>query len=132
VSLVLNSPSARPGDTVMAGIHMRMKPGWHVYWRNPGGSGIPVSITWHLPQGITAGETQWPVPGKLPAEDLTTYIYENEVVLLVPLKIASDAKVGPNDLKAGVSWLECKEQCIPGSGNAQGVLNIGTEPKPSP
>ncbi|HWF19250.1 MAG TPA: protein-disulfide reductase DsbD domain-containing protein [Verrucomicrobiae bacterium] len=131
-SLILGSQAARPGDTVMAGIRLRMKPGWHVYWRNPGGSGLPVSITWHLPNGFTAGEIQWPVPAKLPAEELTTYIYEDETVLLVPLKIALDAPFGQVELKANVSWLECKTQCVPGSGDVQAFLTVGDAAKPSP
>jgi thiol:disulfide interchange protein DsbD len=131
-SLVRSSQTARPGDTVMAGVHLRMKPGWHVYWRNPGGSGMPVNITWHLPPGITNGQIEWPVPNKLPAEELTTYVYENEVVLLVPLKIAADAKPGPLDLKANVSWLECKTQCVPADQDVQATLMIGNEEKPSP
>src|SRR5579884_830963 len=131
-ALILGSQTARPGDTVMAGIRLTMKPGWHTYWRNPGGSGIATSINWQLPPGITAGEIQWPVPAKLPADDLTTYIYENEVVLLVPLKIAKDSKPGPLDLKADVSWLECKTQCISGNQNVHATLNIGNEDRPSP
>ncbi|MDB6021460.1 MAG: cytochrome c biosis protein transrane region [Pedosphaera sp.] len=129
--LVLASEAARPGDTVMAGVHLRMQPTWHIYWRNPGGAGMPTKIAWQLPPGITAGEIQWPIPQKLPAEELTTYVYDHEVTLLVPLKIAADAKPGPLDLKAKISWLECATQCIPGSGDVQAVLTIGNETKPS-
>src|SRR5436309_1866229 len=68
---------------------------------------------------------------KLPAEDLTTYIYEKDVVLLVPLKLASDLRPGPLDLKAKVSWLECEVQCVPGSALVQATLNVGAETKPS-
>src|SRR5262245_38965902 len=85
--LLLAADTARAGETVMAGIELRMEPHWHTYWRNSGGSGAPTTIEWELPKGVTAGEIQWPVPEKLPAEELTTYIYENEVVLLVPLKL---------------------------------------------
>src|SRR5262249_30270284 len=86
--LLLSVDTARPGDTVMAGVHLKMDPGWHTYWRNSGQSGMPTTITWQLPKGVNAGEIQWPVPEKSPEQDLTTYIYENDVVLLVPLKLA--------------------------------------------
>ncbi len=88
--LVLAAETAQPGDTVLAGVQLRMDPRWHTYWRNPGASGMATKIEWQLPPGVTAGATQWPVPEKLPDEDLTTYIYTNEVVLLVPLKLAAD------------------------------------------
>jgi thiol:disulfide interchange protein DsbD len=130
-SLVLAAAAARAGDTVLAGVRLQMDPHWHTYWRNPGASGIPTKIDWQLPRGVTAGAIQWPVPAKLPEEDLTTYIYQNEVVLLVPLKLASDMPAGPIDLKAKVSWLECEVQCVPGKAEVQAALTVGPEPKPS-
>ena len=129
--LILSADSARPGDTIMAGIHLTIQPNWHIYWRNPG-IGIPPAITWNLPPGITAGEIQWPVPTKLPAEDLTTYIYELDVVLLVPLKISADAKPGPIQLKARVDWQECYKLCINAHGDVQADLTIGKDQSASP
>ena len=64
--LVLAAAKARPGDTVLAGVQLRMEPRWHTYWRNPGASGAATMIDWQLPAGVTAGEIQWPVPEKLP------------------------------------------------------------------
>jgi thiol:disulfide interchange protein DsbD len=129
--LVLAAATARPGETVLAGVQLRMDPRWHIYWRNPGASGMATKIAWQLPAGITPGAIQWPVPAKLPDEDLTTYIYTNEVVLLVPLKLADDLRPGPLGLKANVSWLECDAQCVPGSAEVQATLSIGNETKPS-
>jgi thiol:disulfide interchange protein len=130
--LVLADESARAGETVMAGVHLKMDPDWHTYWKNPGEAGMATKIEWHLPPGVTAGEVQWPLPEKLPPADVTTYGYRNEVVLLVPLKLAADLKPGVLDLKAKVSWLECKEQCVPADGEVQATLNVGSETKPSP
>lgn len=129
--LVLANESARPGDTVLAGVHLKMEPGWHTYWKNPGAAGQATKIEWQLPPGVTAGEIQWPLPEKMPPIDVTTYAYEKEVMLLVPLKLAPEVKPGPLDLKAKVSWLECKEQCIPAGGNVEATLNVGSETKQS-
>ena len=62
-SLELDVSSARPGDTVTAGLRMQMEEGWHTYWVNPG-TGLPTEIEWKLPEGVTAGEIQWPTPEK--------------------------------------------------------------------
>jgi thiol:disulfide interchange protein len=129
--LLLAVDAARPGDTVLAGVQLQMDPRWHTYWRNSGASGMPTKIEWQLPAGVTAGAVQWPAPEKLPDQDLTTYIYTNEVVLLVPLKLAADLRPGPLGLKADVSWLECDLQCIPGDASVQATLVIGTDTKPS-
>lgn len=129
--LILADSSARPGDTVLAGVHLKMEPGWHNYWKNPGAAGMATKIEWQLPPGVTAGQIQWPLPEKMPPVDVTTYAYQDEVMLLVPLKLAADLKPGPLDLKAKVSWLECKEQCIPAGGDVEATLNVGNETKPS-
>src|ERR1051326_8845870 len=129
--LVLAAETARPGDTVMAGVHLHMDAGWHTYWRNAGQSGIPTSNKWELPKGVTVGEIQWPVPEKSPDTDITTYIYENDVVLLVPLKLAHDLPPGPLEIKDKIDWLECAKICVPGKTNVQATLTIGTETKPS-
>ena len=131
VRLVLSADTARPGDTVLAGVDLKMDPGWHTYWKNPGAAGLATKIEWQLPPGVTAGEIQWPLPEKLPPAEVTTYGYDGEVVLLVPLKLAPDLKPGPLDLKAKVSWLECKEACVPGSGSVEATLNIGEQTKTS-
>ncbi|MGD0253530.1 MAG: thioredoxin family protein, partial [Verrucomicrobiota bacterium] len=97
----------------------------------PGEAGMATKIKWQLPPSVTAGEIQWPLPEKLPPAEVTTYGYNDEVMLIVPLKLATDLKPGPLDLKAKVSWLECKESCIPGNGDVEATLNIGNETKPS-
>ena len=129
--LILSADTARPGDTVLAGVDLKMEPGWHTYWKNPGAAGYATKIEWQLPPGVTAGEIQWPLPEKLPPVEVTTYGYDDEVVLLVPLKLAADLKPGPLDLKAKVSWLECKAACIPGNGNVEATLNISDQTKAS-
>lgn len=130
--LVLSARSARPGDTVMAGVHLRMEPDWHTYWKNAGASGMATEIEWQLPPGLSAGDIHWPPPEKYGSDDLVTYVYHHEVVLLVPLTVATDARPGALDLAAKVSWLECKEVCIPGGATVKARLTIADETRPSP
>jgi len=129
--LVLSHETARPGETIWAGVHLRMAPTWHTYWQNGGDSGAATKVDWTLPAGITAGEILWPVPEKLSSEGLVTYVYHDDVVLIVPLSIAPDAPSGPLELKAKVSWLECANLCLPGSGPVSAKLNVGPDTKPS-
>ena len=60
--LLLGSKAARAGDTVLAGVMLRMDAKWHTYWRNPGASGMATRIDWDLPPGFEPGEIHWPVP----------------------------------------------------------------------
>ncbi|MGI8966194.1 MAG: protein-disulfide reductase DsbD domain-containing protein, partial [Limisphaerales bacterium] len=129
--LILSAETARPGETIWAGIQMQMPPGWHTYWKNSGESGGPTEIKWEFSNGISAGEIQWQLPEKLSLGGLTTYVYQNEVVLLVPLQLAKDLTSGTLEIKAAVSWLECAELCIPGKADVKTTLTIGAESKPS-
>jgi len=137
VTLLLSAADARPGDTIYAGVDMKMEPAWHTYWKNPGDAGQATKIEWQLPPGISAGEIQWPLPSKLPPAEVTTYGYEDEVMLIVPLTIGTSLKTNSNlamgqvELKAKVSWLECKETCIPADQAVAAKLNIAAETKTS-
>jgi thiol:disulfide interchange protein len=131
VQLLLSADTAKPGDTILVGVDMKMDAGWHTYWKNSGDAGMPTKIEWQLPPGISAGEIQWPLPKKLPPAEVTTYGYENETMLLVPLKIETNFSAGEIDLKANVSWLECKDVCIPANQDVEAKLNIGSETKTS-
>lgn len=129
VRFVLDAQQARAGDTVMAAFEMEMAPQWHTYWVNPGASGAPTRIQWELPEGVTAGAIQWPVPEKYVVSDLTTYVYHNRSVLLVPLTLGKDLAAGELTLKAKLNWLECAEVCIPARTEVSATLTIGSELK---
>src|SRR5690349_10440439 len=59
--LVAEAASIAPGGTVWVDLHLEVEPGWHVYWQNPGDSGLPTAIDWKLPSGFSAGPIRWPV-----------------------------------------------------------------------
>jgi len=131
VALLLSATAAKPGDTVLAAVRLQMDPGWHTYWRNGGESGGPTKIEWELPDGVSAGKTQWPAPEKYVAEGIVTYVYHDEVVLLVPLKLSNDLKSGALEFKAKVSWLECDKVCVPGDQRVSAKLTIADTTQPS-
>lgn len=129
--LVLAAEAAAPGDTVMAGIHLRMNKGWHTYWQNAGEAGDATKIKWTLPPGIAAGAIQWPLPEKYNFGGLITYVYHNDVVLLVPLTLGKDIPEGTVELKAAVEWMECEELCVIGKQDVAAKLAIAQASKPS-
>src|SRR5262249_40493987 len=94
VELIAESGRAQPRATVPVAVRMAMEHGWHVYWRNPGDSGLPPTIRWALPAGWTAGPIAWPVPERLRTGPLVDYGYEGEVLFPVRLEAAPDALPG--------------------------------------
>ncbi|MGC2636981.1 MAG: thioredoxin family protein [Acidobacteriaceae bacterium] len=111
------------GDQFDAGLDFKLESGWHVYWTNAGDSGEPPKIDWKLPPGITAGPMQFPAPKRLPLGPLMDFGYENEVVFPLSMQVAkmSDpVDVGSEPvIAAHVSWLVCREVCIPGKADLQ-------------
>jgi len=88
---------------------------WHVYWKNPGDSGLPVRVEWTLPEGFQAGELQWPYPQRIKMAEMMVYAYEGEVFLLTEMQ--PPANLSREDtplLEARIKWLSCEVSCIPG------------------
>ncbi|MDP3785782.1 MAG: protein-disulfide reductase DsbD family protein, partial [Undibacterium sp.] len=81
-----------PGQPVWVGLQLAHQPEWHTYWKNSGDSGLPTSIQWELPEGVTAGEIAWPLPKKFPIGNLANYGYEGTVLLPVRLSIGPSFK----------------------------------------
>ena len=114
VEIIAPAAQLSPGASSEAGLYFKLDPGWHVYWQNAGDSGEPPHVQWTLPDGITAGPLQFPAPQRLPLGPLMDFGYENEVLFPFNLDVASSAKPGPVALHAKVTWLVCREVCIPG------------------
>ena len=114
VQLVLPQSDLYPGGPNHAGLYFKLEPGWHIYWQNAGDSGEPPRIRWTLPDGLTATPLQFPAPARLPLGPLMDFGYQNEALFPFSFNVAQSAKPGPAALDANVSWLVCREVCIPG------------------
>ncbi|WP_348261664.1 protein-disulfide reductase DsbD family protein [Telmatobacter sp. DSM 110680] len=112
VQLISPDTQLHPGSN-NAGLYFKLEPGWHVYWKNPGDAGEPPHIKWTLPQGITTGPIQFPIPKRLPLGPLMDFGYEDEVLFPIKLNVAEQAATGPAVLHAKIDWLVCRGSCIP-------------------
>jgi thiol:disulfide interchange protein DsbD len=135
VELIAEQTSVQPARPLWVGLHFQLESGWHIYWTNPGDSGEPPRVKWNLPAGFQAGSLLWPIPRRIEDHSLIDYGYQNEVLL--PVKINPPASLGGGAdvaLSATVSWLVCREICIPGRAALKLTLPIrkGTAGPPSP
>src|SRR5262245_25496653 len=86
VELVAEDASFAPGSEPLVGLKFTIQEHWHVYWKNPGESGLPVEVKqWTLPEGWTAGPILWPTPERSVTIGMVSYGYEGTVVLPVRL-----------------------------------------------
>jgi thiol:disulfide interchange protein DsbD len=129
VDLISEVDHAQPGADFTVGLHFKLEPGWHIYWKNPGDSGLPPRIQWTLPQRWSAGEIEWPAPKRLPVGPLLDYGYENDVLLPITVHTAKGAPAsGPAELKADLRVLVCRETCIPGKAALALTLPVRNQP----
>lgn len=114
--LLADVASVKPGQPFHAGVLLKIKPKWHVYWKNPGDSGLPTRVKWNLPPGWKAGELQFPLPDRFDQPgDVVGYGYHDAVMLITTLTPPADLPAGgPVELSADVNWLVCEAICVPG------------------
>ena len=111
-------PTAKivPGRTELLGVRFRIAPKWHIYWRNPGDSGSEPRITLQLPEGFKAGAVIWPRPVIHANEWETTFGYDVETMLFVPVTAPPEIEAKTVRIGIEADWLVCKEMCLMGSG----------------
>lgn len=150
-TLVTDQQSWAPGRMLGVGLRLKLAPGWHTYWSNPGDAGEPATIAVTVSSG-GAGQTDtivWPVPERLPEGPLMSYAYTGDVLLplkLVPTAVpgqapanngtqASADKGAPLVIKATAEWLACATVCVPEQGTFSITLPASpaaASPQPSP
>lgn len=119
VRLVSDVADADASQTGRVGVLFEMEPGWHVYWRNPGDSGLPTEVRWNAPDGVQIGEPSWPTPERFsdPAGH-ESFGYSEEVVLQSWIDTLRSG-ASPGAVAAEVSWLACKEKCVLGGATVE-------------
>lgn len=106
----------RQGHVPLA-LHFALKPGWHIYWKNPGDVGFPPSVS--APPPVALSALGFPPPQTLVQEGLKSYVLTGNVVL--PFTAAH--VTGPT-LQVKAHWLACATQCVPGQADL--TLNLAT------
>lgn len=119
------------GEPFAAAVRIKTDPGWHVYWKNSGDSGLPVSIHWNLPAGFQGGAIHWPVPERMEEAGLTTYGYPMGVFLIAEITPPATLTENTVTLKAQVDWLACERICVPGKADLLLNLPVGEAAFPS-
>lgn len=131
--LVAAATALQPGAPTTVALRLQMDRGWHTYWQNPGDSGLPTTLAWTLPSGLSAGPILWPSPRALPVGPLVNYGYEGEALLLTEIAVAPGfSSAGPATLSARADWLVCKEICIPEGADLALQLPVASHPAPDP
>jgi DsbC/DsbD-like thiol-disulfide interchange protein/cytochrome c biogenesis protein CcdA len=116
-SLYAETQTLKAGSSSFFALHLKPKPGWHLYWKNYGDTGATTSLQWQgLPTQMSVGEPLYPAPYRLPFQDLMNYGYEAPITLLLPVSLPNTLPKGEMTLSAKVQWLACTSKiCVPES-----------------
>jgi DsbC/DsbD-like thiol-disulfide interchange protein len=111
VRLVSGTVEIDGAPTLLAGIQLRMDPGWKTYWRNPGDSGVPPAFDWTGSKNLKHAEVLYPAPHRFADAGGTAIGYDDQVVF--PVKLTPERDGEPIELKLAFAFGLCKDLCIP-------------------
>ncbi|WP_265564264.1 protein-disulfide reductase DsbD family protein [Sphingomicrobium arenosum] len=112
-------------DKVEAAIVFESEPGWHGYWKNPGDAGLPFTVEWDVPEGVTMGPIRFPTPMRYEAAGLTSYVYRGEHAFLTEIRVTGDAPMSFT-VEGEATWLACTDKvCVPERGRFATVVGRG-------
>ncbi len=105
-SLVSDVDSVAAGKPFHLGLRLKLAPGWHTYWSNPGDAGAPPTLD---VSGAEAGAIAYPAPRRLHDGPFTSFAYTGELLLPVTAMARTDGA----HITAHATWLVCATVCVP-------------------
>jgi len=111
--IVVDSYSFEKSRSVPIGISIELEKDWHIYWRNPGDSGMPTSIDFEVSEGVSISEIEWPVPKVFEYEGLASYGYDDQILLIAELNVPENFVSNSITVLAKIKSLICRDVCIP-------------------
>ncbi|MBX3409111.1 MAG: hypothetical protein KF859_04425 [Phycisphaeraceae bacterium] len=115
LNLALEHEQIPAGGVTTLAVVFTIEQGWHLYWDGLNDTGFPPSIELELPEGWKALDAQWPAPKRYISQGgILDHIYENQLVVLIPIVAPQSAPSATSSLSFGSRWLVCNEACLPG------------------
>jgi len=98
----------------VVGLTWKIEPGWHLYWENPGDSGLATSAHAEVPSGWVLGDVRWVGPDRMvDSAGLVSYGWSD----LTHAMWVVESSV-PGRVSFASKWLACRDRCVPGESHA--------------
>jgi DsbC/DsbD-like thiol-disulfide interchange protein len=95
-----------------AGVEIKLDPGWHTYWRDPGDSGVPPKFDFAGSDNVKSVTVLWPAPERFADGAGGNSIgYLDHVIL--PLRITPQDAKKQSSLKLKLGYDICGNMCVP-------------------
>jgi DsbC/DsbD-like thiol-disulfide interchange protein len=118
--LIAGSPAAT-GTALRAGIEIRLKQGWHTYWRYPGDAGVPPTLDFKASQNLKSVDVRFPAPLRMLEDGASIIGYRGDVVL--PLRIVPQDPGKPVALRLKIGYAVCEKLCVPAEAKPELILS---------
>ncbi len=130
--LISNFSTTNGQQPITLAWKFKLQPHWHIYWKNPGDSGLPPELKPIINSKSTSPLPMvFPVPKVISIPPITNYGYEDAVTFTTNYSLSSNAQ-GPQTLAFKAEFLYCKDICLPGSATLELPLNVGPENRSNP
>jgi thiol:disulfide interchange protein DsbD len=127
ISMVPEFTAVVAGMPMRIALRFQVEPGWHIYWKNPGESGVATTAKWTPSAGFAIGPLQYPTPSRLDVAGVVTHVHEGDVVFMTtvapPIKLTDRALLLASRVQYGV----CKDVCYPGQANLSVTMSVMTD-----
>jgi DsbC/DsbD-like thiol-disulfide interchange protein len=119
--LVAGSQRATDG-ALRAGIEIRLKAGWHTYWRYPGDAGVPPRFDFSTSKNLKQAVVLWPAPQRIVEAGASTLGYSSDVIF--PVRVEPVDAKKPVVLRLKLDYAVCEKLCVPAEATTE--LTLGT------
>jgi thiol:disulfide interchange protein DsbD len=124
VKLIADQQALTPGSSFRLGVHFKPEPGWHIYWKNPGDSGLAPRFAWESSGGVAVDAPLWPYPKKIAVGPLVNYGYDEVLIPFPATFSAPPPRATDTTVMLSLQYLVCKDECLPGEAQLQLSLPI--------
>ncbi len=102
---LVSAANGTPDGQMRLALEFTLKPGWHIYWKNPGDAGLAPRVS---PVGDEHfGALEFPPPEFLLQGGVGAYVLSGHVLL------PFEAKGVGTSVEASAFWLVCSNVCVP-------------------
>jgi suppressor for copper-sensitivity B len=109
VRMIAATAGGKTDGTLNIGFHARLDPGWHIYWRTPGETGLPTQFDFSNSRNVSNVAIDWPAPIRASLLGYNAWVYSDEVVLPMTVTIADLDR--PVRIEAAGVYAICKDIC---------------------
>lgn len=109
--LIVAGRGLENAQVVDAGLEINLDPGWKIYWRVPGGAGVPPLFDFKASENVASADVKWPAPHRYRDQYGDTIGYKDKVVF--PLEITPARRGQPVTARLNLIYAVCREICLP-------------------